>query len=295
MNEQFYYTVIIPHYNSRGLLARALDSIPRRHDIQVIVVDDMSTEKCIREVSQSEKYSHVRFIFSSTKLTGGGARNKGLALASGNYILFLDADDYFTEDAFNVFDIHISQGLDLFMFKVCSFLEDTKEHGTRHLYLEDVYKKKGLTKFVSNDQPYAKMIKRSFIEKNRIQFQKAAAGDDIYFSTQVSLYSKSRLYVPSLVYQISQNNFSVTATMNDEKECSELEQYTKKVKLIRKNTSILFSTYYLAKRNKLKRYFSVVADESANPYLRASAKAYIQAMPFLVLLWFRLFRRLKAS
>jgi len=295
VDKTYRYSVIIPHYNSNGLIVRALDSIPSRADIQVLVIDDQSTQKCIQTISRCTKYSRVQFVFSDRKMTGGGARNEGLNRATGGYILFLDADDYFMSNAFDIFDQYSNKEIDLIMFKVSSFIEGTEKQGSRHLYLNAVYKKNGLTRFLSNSQPYAKMISRSFIEKEGIRFEECSAGDDIYFSTQVCLYSKSRQFVPSLVYMISQNSFSVTATMNEEKISSELRQLTKKVQLIKSSTSSLFSTLYFMRNSRLKYCAEIIADDQSTLSIKSSAASYNEEVPRLAWLWFRLLQRLKGK
>ena len=51
MNNRFTYSIVIPHYNAPTLLARMLSSIPERDDIQIIVVDDGSTNETKKKIS----------------------------------------------------------------------------------------------------------------------------------------------------------------------------------------------------------------------------------------------------
>ena len=95
----YTYTVSIPHYNSPLLLQRMLKSIPEREDIQVIVVDDGS---CVENVNAIKKIQHknLEIILLSENKGGGNARNEGLKRASGKWYISVDADDFFSEDAF---------------------------------------------------------------------------------------------------------------------------------------------------------------------------------------------------
>lgn len=90
-------SVIIPVYNVEAYLEECLDSIKNQtfRDIEVICIDDGSTDGSLDILYKFTKID-TRFVVYSIKHAGvGAARNKGLDCASGEYIQFLDADDYF--------------------------------------------------------------------------------------------------------------------------------------------------------------------------------------------------------
>lgn len=93
-------SVIIPAYNAERFLARALDSVLGQTyvgDIELIVVDDGSTDttpKIIRGYRHTPLFRHVR----QPNAGPGAARNTGIKLSHGDYITFLDADDYYQVD-----------------------------------------------------------------------------------------------------------------------------------------------------------------------------------------------------
>lgn len=73
------YSIIIPHYNIPDLLRRSLVSIPHREDVQIIVVDDHSSEQVLTELRVIEKdLPYVQFVYSEENKGGGHARNVGL-------------------------------------------------------------------------------------------------------------------------------------------------------------------------------------------------------------------------
>lgn len=93
------YTIIIPHHNIPELLKRCIDSIPNNPEIQIIVVDDNSKDGD----NYLKKYSFLNrdnLLFISTKEGRGAgyARNIGLSKARGKWLLFADADDFFTNN-----------------------------------------------------------------------------------------------------------------------------------------------------------------------------------------------------
>jgi glycosyltransferase involved in cell wall biosynthesis len=102
MSEKSLVTVIIPTYNRFKFLLNAIKSVREQtyKNIEIIVVNDKSTEKEYYEynfddditVLHLEKNSKELFGFNSP---GGYARNEGMKIAKGEYIAFLDDDDYF--------------------------------------------------------------------------------------------------------------------------------------------------------------------------------------------------------
>lgn len=92
-------TVVVPVYNGELLIGRCLESVLRQSysgDIEVIVVDDGSTDRTV-EVVEGLKDSRISVI--SQKNQGpAAARNAGIKRANGQYLAFLDADDYWEPD-----------------------------------------------------------------------------------------------------------------------------------------------------------------------------------------------------
>ena len=92
----FSYTIIIPHKNCPDLLKRCVDSIPVRDDVQIIVVDDNSDED--KKPSLERKGLEVVLLDAASSKGAGRARNVGLKHAKGKWLLFADADDYYTDN-----------------------------------------------------------------------------------------------------------------------------------------------------------------------------------------------------
>ncbi|MCM1108573.1 MAG: glycosyltransferase [Clostridium sp.] len=117
-------SIIIPVYNAAALIDRCLNSIfsqTTQYTYEVICVDDGSTDSSV-ELIEARKEPNIR-LFKQQNAGPAKARNKGLAEASGRYICYIDADDYWE---------------DTFFEKTISFLEEHKECiavsvGQRHL------------------------------------------------------------------------------------------------------------------------------------------------------------------
>ena len=102
-------SVIIPVYNQEELIVKALDSIPKRPDIEIIVIDDGSTDRTKKSVIDYDyKYGdglNIRLLANEKNMGVSYTVNKGLDNATGEYIVLLGSDDYFyTEELEKVLD-----------------------------------------------------------------------------------------------------------------------------------------------------------------------------------------------
>lgn len=100
------YSIIIPVYNASGTLERCLNSIMRQdfNDYEIILVNDGSKDDSLKICNNfSDKYENIKTI---DKENGGAssARNAGLDNAQGDYILFVDSDDYVEDNYFSEFE-----------------------------------------------------------------------------------------------------------------------------------------------------------------------------------------------
>ncbi len=90
-------SIIMPVYNSEKYLSMALESLLNQtlKDIEIICIDDGSTDNSMQILEDFQKKDNRIIILSQNHLYAGVARNYGMSVASGKYLSFLDADDYF--------------------------------------------------------------------------------------------------------------------------------------------------------------------------------------------------------
>lgn len=141
-------SVIVPVYNTEKYLRQCLDSVVNQtlQDIEVICIDDGSTDDSKRIL---DEYAHrdARILVYS-KENGGqsSARNKGMDLAQGDYLYFLDSDDYILDTALEcLYECAEAEQLDILFFGGDSFFENRELQKTHLSYLE-YYHRKDLTK-----------------------------------------------------------------------------------------------------------------------------------------------------
>ena len=154
-------SVILPVYNEEKLLPRALDSIPKAKDIEVIIIDDGSTDESWaiadrwRAKNRSAYYS-VQVVRSTTNYGVAMSMNKGFDLAKGQYIVSLSSDDYYVTD-FEPFRKYLDGKNDLVFFDL-----EVNDGSIWHL------DEQSCTDFVGA----VKFIRRTFLGDTRVPYKK---------------------------------------------------------------------------------------------------------------------------
>ena len=97
-------SIVVPMYNAEKTIRKCLGSIPDRPDVQVVIVDDASTDGCASIASDfclSRKSQDIRMVRLSENSGEGAARNKGMSLCLGEYIHSLDSDDWLIDGVYD--------------------------------------------------------------------------------------------------------------------------------------------------------------------------------------------------
>ena len=130
-------SVLIPVWNQEELVIRALDSIPRRDDIEVLVRDDSSDDGTLAAVRQYKKNnSDLNLkVFSNRSNKGFGYTvNKLVASATGEYIYIMDSDDFLYTEKFNYVVDHLTGEYDV-VYVNCCFLYNSVQLSLNSVYL----------------------------------------------------------------------------------------------------------------------------------------------------------------
>ena len=115
------YSIIIPHKNTPDLLERCINSIPVRKDLEIIIVDDNSSENIVDfDNFPGLNIENTTVIFNKAGKGAGNARNIALPRAKGRYIIFADADDFFHKCFNDILDDYCNKNLDVVYFNANS-------------------------------------------------------------------------------------------------------------------------------------------------------------------------------
>ena len=245
----YFLSIIVPHYNDWERLCRAIESIPKRDDLQIIVVDD-KTEGCKERLKVLRaRYPYVEFYENLTKKKGAGqARNIGLDNAYGKWVCFMDADDYFLdtfEETLTVLTCDISSNVDIVFWAPTSFREGLGQKAVRHQDYESLVKEHVDKPTINSElrlrylfySPCSKFIRRSLITNNSIRFDTVLYANDVMFSTKIGFYAREILAVNRTYYCISEGEGSLTTTVNKKSKRIRLKVEQKQYHYLKKHLS----------------------------------------------------------
>lgn len=230
-------SVIIPCYGVENYLDRCMDTILGQTltDIEIILVDDGSPDR-VPEMCESYARQDKR-IKVIHKANGGlgFARNSGLEIASGEFVAFVDSDDYIDLKIYErLYEEALRHKADAVF---CGFNQEGLPgcwSRSTEIDATKVFEGNALSDFmldmVANapDQPderryymsvWRAIYKRSIIEENHIRFlsERDVASEDIPFQVDFLLNSKKVVYIPDNLYYYCSNGSSLTATYKSEK------------------------------------------------------------------------------
>lgn len=211
MDKKYKVSVIIPAYNAQSTIANSIQCLlnQKLEGIEIIVIDDGSNDNTLEVV---KKFENEDFVIIS-KNNGGvsTARNKGIDVATGEYLVFLDADDYYDEDAISkMYELAQNYKLDIV---VCGHTEsnatlyggnnqtfsdflalNTEEIGKHYM---DLFPKSCI----------AKLFRADIIQKQNIRFDEGMSlGEDLYFTWSVLPYVSRAGGIGSVFYRIKNIN-----------------------------------------------------------------------------------------
>lgn len=187
------FSIIIPFYNAQEYIGECVGTLLSQtfRDFELICVNDGSTdnsEKIIRDCM----LGNSNIILLNQKGNAGTARNLGLKNAAGEYLLFLDADDFFNERLLEYLSqkiLQTSPDLILFAGKIYDDKLGKANDGLKFLNTEYVPDSPCFSAYdirenlyqVTNPSPWTKCFRRSFIEEIDVQFQSLPNANDLYF------------------------------------------------------------------------------------------------------------------
>lgn len=205
LNNKIKLSIIVPVYNSGKYIDICMESLLRQTlgDIEIIVIDDCSTDNSYEVLGKYNVYPFIRILKNDKNYGAGYTRNRGLELARGEYVGFVDADDYVSPRMleFN-YKGAIEHDADIMISDIVFVKDDTfYKMGYDYLEYDNVPRriddKKDYIKYISNS-PCNKIYKRDFIKN--IKFPEDCKWEDIGFTTIAFLSAERIFYVNNKGY-----------------------------------------------------------------------------------------------
>ncbi len=246
MSEQeILFSIIIPHYNIVKGLERLLSGIAGYDDVQVIVVDDRSDSglEAFSRVREMYRQRGVLFLENNGVKGAGSCRNLGMRYAVGKWILFSDADDFFTKEFHNILLEYADSHADLIYFSPVSVFADTLAPAKRHIryvqnlkaYQEDPSHAHELRLKYDQVSPWSKMYLREYLENHSIRFEEIMYSNDSCFSIKSAFYAASIEVCAQTIYCLTDREESLTKNESMEVRLMRLQAFIRRSAFLKKN------------------------------------------------------------
>jgi glycosyltransferase involved in cell wall biosynthesis len=216
------FSIIIPIYNVEPYLRQCLDSVVNQDyfDYEVICINDGSTDHSLAILEEYKKqYPQITLISQENKGLSA-ARNAGIRAATGDYILFLDSDDWLEKDAIRMLRDNIGDE-DMLCFNGRRYFEDgTQEEpdaGITESNLTgwDYYNKYAL---VSRKFHFVcvvlRLYRKQFLLDHRLFFEEGIYHEDNLFTPIACYYAQKVKVIPDCLYVYRIRNESITHTIS---------------------------------------------------------------------------------
>jgi glycosyltransferase involved in cell wall biosynthesis len=220
VNEDKKISIIIPVYNVAKYIGICLDSLVKQtyKNIEIIVVDDGSTDDSLKIIKDYEKkYPKLIKALSEKNSGPSSARNLGLKHATGEYISFVDSDDYIDKNCYEI----LSKKLDIFDYDMVVYnhyfeFENCTKDGSSKIS-KDLYDKDKIRKMLVNFYPvvWNKLFKKELFVNNNINFKEGVWYEDVEFLYRIMPFVGSIGVVNNRLYHYVQRPGAITKTYND--------------------------------------------------------------------------------
>lgn len=194
-------SVIVPIYNVEKYLQRCIESLIHQtyYALQIILVNDGSTDNSLAIAEQFAALDKRIEIYSQSNLGQAAARNNGLRYATGEWISFVDADDFVETDCYAQL-----------MRKVIE--QDVIHFGFRRITQDNEIKYERVPKYhYRYTTPWSRLFRRQWLMDNAIVFPTGMYYEDIIFTMDIWLKRPRQIIIPYVGYNYVLNPTSTTS------------------------------------------------------------------------------------
>ena len=215
-------SIIIPAYNIEDYIARCILSCINQtfKDIEIIVINDGSTDKTLDKINKLKSKDNRIVVIDKKNEGSMEARKSGWCIAKGEYILFVDGDDYIHKDAVKIlYSKAKKQNYDVVCYK---FLIEDKDGTIKKGFDKEIDKndKNRLLDLLFqgkiNHNMWSKFLKKDFITNNQIEFpSNFSFGEDLAFVYTFSMYNPRFTIIDDYLYYYCRREKSLDSNINE--------------------------------------------------------------------------------
>ena len=190
-------SIVIPVYNVEKYIEKCINSLLAQtyQNLEIILIDDGSNDNSLILLQRYAETDERIKLFQQKNQGAAIARNYGLRVANGNYVIFLDSDDYFDEKLIELsvkkaekYDADITifqaEAFDNVTGMICPLNDKIKKSPQ---YLNETFCYKNIKNDIFNSfliAPWNKLYKKSFLDKHKFEFQNIKRTNDLLFTSE---------------------------------------------------------------------------------------------------------------
>lgn len=197
-------TFIITAYNIEDYIDRALSSVVDQgiEGAEIIVIDDGSSDSTFVRACRFLKGEPKCRVIAQENAGPGAARNVGVAQATGDYILYLDGDDWLAPGAARaLLDMAQTSKADIVLSNRRRYWDRTGNYTTKPMFAkQQVGQPEEIERILNVIAIHGKLFRRSFLAKNRIEFPVGMTSEDFVFSYHTYALARTVATLPLVTY-----------------------------------------------------------------------------------------------
>lgn len=231
-------SVIVPVYNTGKYLKKCLDSLVNQtlEDIEIIVVNDGSSDNSIDIIKSYGKKYKNKIIFLDKENGGqGSARNLGIKVAKGEYIGFVDSDDFVDLKMYEkMYEVATNNKSEIVICNLIDYYEKNNNENIVNLNLENnVSNTEGIIKSVPS--VVNKIYKKELLKRTNIIFNESIWYEDLSYSLIVISQAKKISFINEPFYYYFHRNVSTMHNENIKKNLDVIKAYDELINYYKNN------------------------------------------------------------
>ena len=213
-------SIIVPVFNSELFIDKCLNSLINQtlRDIEIICVDDGSTDNSLLKLKEFAKQDLRIKVLSQPHMKQGAARNAGFKLVSGEYVGYVDSDDWVDVDYYEkLYNIAVKYNSDIALannIRIGNGKTKKRLDIKEELVAVTLQEKLDIGRQVQNPCPTNKIYRYELLKNNDIIWPEGVYCEDKLFTIKAVYYANSIVTVPGVNYYYFRNPKSTVKTKN---------------------------------------------------------------------------------